>query len=335
MAIWLGVGGGAWSVNEANCKALFDLGARDVQAVMPDLNVHAAELAAIKKFGMTATSDIEVPLWVNTGMNPNVDISWAKPQLQAQKNAGWQYFSSEGLGRGQVDVIRSVAPFLNYGSENGANMYAGQYNHATDSHYANLLESYHKWAINDYYASAAIAKQNSPRFGITLMMYAADLETDINALLNYIDKVGNVQEVLLWCGLNDTVMKVFSSPWIDIVKAIKAKYGFRTDTPWAAVTPPPPPPPPPQDVILKADAYTFVRGTNSAVYVKGLVNGKWTPAWTSIGGIATGAPQQTKAPDGTVFVFVRGSDGAQWYKSVDPTTGKFSAWATLSGLLAP
>lgn len=249
MAIWLECGGSAWSITDPACKRLYDLGARGVHCVVGDMGVYQTELANITKYGMTPTLDIEIPLWVNTGMNANADISWAKTALQMQRNAGWKYFSSEGLGRAATDVIRSVGPFINYGSENGANMYAGQYNHAGDAHHANVLETYHKWAISDYKNTAVASWNNVSRQGLTLMMYAADLETDTTALVNYIkdlQALGITISVLhMWCGINSDIQMVFNEPWISVVNAVKNNFGAWNNTATWSATPTPTPTPSP------------------------------------------------------------------------------------------
>ena len=249
MSMWLEVGGAAWSITDPACKRLYDLGARGIHCVVGDMGTYQTELSNITKYGMTPTLDIEIPLWVNTGMNASADVSWATPSLQAQHNAGWKFFSSEGLGRAATDVIRSVGPFINYGSENGANMYAGQYNHAADAHYANVLETYHKWAITDYKNTAATSWNNVKRQGLTLMMYAADLETDTTALVNYIKELqalGITISVLhMWCGINSDIQMVFNEPWISVVNAVKNNFGAWNTTPTWSTAPAPTPTPQP------------------------------------------------------------------------------------------
>jgi hypothetical protein len=205
------------------------------------MGTYQAQINSIKKYGMVGTLDVEVPLWYDTAYNVSTDISVNLPQLKAQAAAGWSYFAAEGLGRAGVDVIRSVKPFINYGAENGDNMYGGRYNHATDAHFANLLETYHKYAINAYKASTAVAKANCSRYGLTLMMSntsdnPTDLELDTTVLINYINSIGGVQDVLMWTGLGSDILSIFNRPWAGIVSALKSAFGFRTDTLWAGAT---------------------------------------------------------------------------------------------------
>jgi hypothetical protein len=242
-AIWLEVGGAASSINDNSCQRLAALGARGVHCVVPDMGTYQAQINSIKKYGMVGTLDVEVPLWVNTGFNVNADLSPYLPQLKAQAAAGWSYFAFEGIGRAGVATIGSVRPCINYGDENGANMYAGEYNHAPNAHFANLLETYHKYAIDAYKASTAVAKANCPRYGLTLMMYnPSDLEQDTTALIDYINQIGGVQDTLMWTGVVTDILSVFNQPWLGIVNALKNAFGFRSDLPWTTVTPPPPPP---------------------------------------------------------------------------------------------
>jgi hypothetical protein len=249
---WVGVGGGAWSVTDAACKRVFERGLRDVHCVSPDLSPRQWEYSNIKKYGMTASYDNEIATWVNIGMNVNTDINWMTPQLQAIKNVGWQFFATEGQGRGQANTLRSVQNLINYGSEDGANMYAGMYNHEAGAHFANLMESYHKWALPAYRQTAKDYWSKCKNFGLTLMMYPADLETDIWALKSFMDELENyginISELLLWSGVSTGIERVFENPWIDIVRMVEDNWGLRTDTPWAGVTPTPPTPPPPAEI---------------------------------------------------------------------------------------
>jgi hypothetical protein len=241
MSIWLGAGGGAWSITDETCQKLAALGVRDVHCVSLDLSTQTAALTNIKKHGMTPTFDVEIPLWVNTNMNPYADISYVGPQLQGLKAAGWRYFASEGLGKAQVNIIRSVLPFINYGSEDGSDMYAGMYNHDSDAHFANLLESYHKGAIPMYQASAQSAWSKCKNFGITFQMYAptSDLETDLAAVEQYLTAFKGmgitISEVLLWSGEASDIAMVFNSPWADIINLLKRIFGLRTDPAWSTI----------------------------------------------------------------------------------------------------
>jgi hypothetical protein len=291
------------------------------------MGTYQAQINSIEKYGMVGTLDIEVPLWVNTGFNANADLSPYLPQLKAQAAAGWSYFAAEGIGRAGVATIGSVRPYINYGDENGANMYAGQYNHAPNAHFANLLETYHKYAIDAYKASTVAAKANCPRYGLTLMMYnPSDLEQDTTALINYINQVGGVQDILMWTGVVSDVLSVFSSPWIDIVNVLNANFGFRTDAPWSTITPTPP------STAIAFKAATGVQGgvdelalgSDTAVWNKS-VDGKWY----SLGGSVTSAPVGVYR-NGLLDVFVRGMNGRCWH--IPQRSGTiWGAWEDIGG----
>jgi len=66
----------------------------------------------------------------------------------------------------------------------------------------------------------------------------------------------------------------------------------------------------------------FVQGTNSALWENVYTGAKWS-GWHSLGGILTSSPAAT-GPD----VFVRGADGAAWWKNGS------AAWTSLGGQLA-
>jgi hypothetical protein len=248
--IWLGAGGDVSFITDASCKKLYDLGVRDIHSVVGYLGTYSVQLAAIKKYGMAATYDLEIPLWDNppVSMQVGVDISWAKGHLLAVKAAGWDYAASEGLGNSQTNVIRSIMPFINYGDEYGADMYAGQYAHDPDAHFANLLESYHTQSEDQYLNSAKSSWAKCKNFGLTLQMFAqtSDLET-VDNVLAYLDKLEamgiRISEVLFWVGWGCDIMHyIFNSPWIDIINALKNRYGLRTESAWSSSTLGPMPP---------------------------------------------------------------------------------------------
>ena len=339
MAIWLEVGGAASSINDASCQRLAALGARGIHCVVPDMGTYQAQINSIRKYGMVGTLDIEVPLWVNTGFNVNADLSQYLPQLKAQAAAGWSYFAAEGIGRAGVAAIGSVRPYINYGDENGANMYAGQYNHAPNAHFANLLESYHKSAVPAYLQSAAVAKANCKNFGITLMMYnPSDLEQDTTALINYINQVGGVQDVLMWTGVVSDVLSVFNQPWANIVSTLKTTYGYRTDSPWSGVTPPPPPPS--TTVTVASSPATCSRdGTTIDYFFLGSDKAIWhrhNKQWDSIEGVGASAPAAIagfKNP-GRIDVFVRGEDAGIYQRTWDGAKwNPLKDWNSLTGVV--
>jgi len=98
----------------------------------------------------------------------------------------------------------------------------------------------------------------------------------------------------------------------------------------ATATPPPPPPPPAPLPVGDGPAATSVGGGAEDVYVRGLDNALWTRhldgttwgAWTSLGGIITGAP----AASGT-DVYARGSDSALWTRHAG------GPWTSLGGVI--
>jgi hypothetical protein len=290
------------------------------------MGTYQAQINSIKKYGMVGTLDIEVPLWVNTGFNVNADLSPYLPQLKAQAAAGWSYFAAEGIGRAGVATIGSVRPYINYGDENGANMYAGQYNHAPNAHFANLLESYHKDAVPAYLQSAAAAKANCKNFGLTLMMYnPSDLEQDTTALINYINQVGGVQDVLMWTGVVTDILSVFNQPWANIVSTLKTKYGFRTDAPWTT-TPVPPPAVTFKEIVMTQNcADEFAWGSDGAVYHKPYGGSTWEP----LGGILTSAPAAIARPGGLLDVFGRGTNSVLYRNS--QVGGHWGGWNSASG----
>jgi hypothetical protein len=80
----------------------------------------------------------------------------------------------------------------------------------------------------------------------------------------------------------------------------------------------------------------FIRGANSALYVKnGSENpstGNWT--WstaTSLGGIITSAPAATLNSSGQIDVFARGNDGAVWSLSTTSNGTIVSGWYSIGG----
>ena len=230
MTVQLDIGGG--QITEANMAAAQKLGASRIHAVVGDLNTHKAELDLIHKYGMEGVLDVEIPLWVNIGMNTGADISWVGSQLQACQQAGWKYFSEEGGGRSQIDVISADGrKFINYGSENGANMYFGQYNHAADAHTENLIEWYHQYGINDgsYMATAKDSYAKCNVFGLTLMMYdTGDLyRPSIEPLKKSLDQLGAagipVSIVHMWSGQD--VGAAFREPWVSVINFLKNYYG--------------------------------------------------------------------------------------------------------------
>lgn len=61
-----------------------------------------------------------------------------------------------------------------------------------------------------------------------------------------------------------------------------------------------------------------------------------TGGWSSIGGSATSSPAATTPsfPNGAIYVFVRGTDGAVWYTTTTNDGTSWSSWHSLGGQLA-
>ena len=75
-------------------------------------------------------------------------------------------------------------------------------------------------------------------------------------------------------------------------------------------------------------------GAGGVLYSKTYSNGAWG-AWTSLGGpnsgVFKGAPSSVMAPNGTDYVFVRGTDNQLWQNILTGTTG--GGWGSLGGSL--
>lgn len=62
----------------------------------------------------------------------------------------------------------------------------------------------------------------------------------------------------------------------------------------------------------------FVRGLGGKLMHKRYNSGTWGP-WNNLGGIATSGPGATTFANKTrIMVFVRGTDGALWYRTWTP-----------------
>jgi hypothetical protein len=82
----------------------------------------------------------------------------------------------------------------------------------------------------------------------------------------------------------------------------------------------------------------FVEGTNGALYHKWSTNsGATWSGWQNLGGKLTASPAASAGGSPTapnqICVFVRGTDGACWYKEWTGTA--WSSWKSLGGQLAP
>jgi hypothetical protein len=75
----------------------------------------------------------------------------------------------------------------------------------------------------------------------------------------------------------------------------------------------------PDAVSLRTGHYSvFARGAGDALYQRTYASGAWSP-WVNLGGTLTSGPAATTYALGTrIMVFVRGSDGALWYRAWAP-----------------
>jgi hypothetical protein len=368
MTVQLDIAGPPSSITDANMAQAKALGASRIHLVVSDMNTHAAELALIKKYGMGGVLDVEYPLWVNTAdykekikagsvtfsplqlkagwrtlrisdeeeisytMNVNTDISWARPSLQAQQKAGWNNYSEEGGGRAQIDVIRGDGrKFDNYGSEDGANMYQGIYNHAADAHTENLMEWYHQYAVSSgvYLSTAKDYASKCKIFGLTLMMYTTgDLyypsTAPLKASLDQLKAAKiNVKVVHLWCGVQDNLAKAFSDPWIGVINFLRSYYGGFA----------------PMDITTKvttaSEIFRITSGANTDKFVIGSDKALWwkrnSEKWISLGGAAyPGTMPMAAYVNGTLEVYVIGTIGtnpAEWIRRLTGTTIAATAWS--------
>jgi hypothetical protein len=86
----------------------------------------------------------------------------------------------------------------------------------------------------------------------------------------------------------------------------------------------------------------FVEGTNGALYHKWSTNSgtSWSN-WENLGGKLTSSPAATFDANvpyqatNSIYVFVRGTDGAVWQKNWNGTVSAWSSWTSLGGQVAP
>lgn len=87
-------------------------------------------------------------------------------------------------------------------------------------------------------------------------------------------------------------------------------------------------------VTARAGGYdVFVTGMNHALYQKTWQNGEWS-TWTSLDGYLTSSPTATwrSDPAKALDVFVRGGDGAFWWRSGSGTPITWSSWVSIGGM---
>jgi hypothetical protein len=273
---------------------------------------------------MKAIYNVEA-IWINTGMNVGADISGYRPQLQAIKNAGWDAAISEGLSEKQVSVIRSIIPYINEGGEQGENVYSGgMYYRPFGMADGNYLECYHL-GVN-YDTAFTSANQSTPNnMGMTFMLYTtASLELDYGSLIRYIDSLLNrgikIKTMTFWVGFGQSALNKLDTNFHFLWNALN-KYGFtreevvQEDDDMAVERATP------AMVTVGNDIYTFVRGTNKALYCQ-----KNDDNWINLhGGLASGVGA-CAAPDGSIHIVVSGTDGYVW-RILMNADGTFGAWS--------
>ena len=77
----------------------------------------------------------------------------------------------------------------------------------------------------------------------------------------------------------------------------------------------------------------FIQGTDGALHqITWTAANGWATTWANLGGALTSSPAAVSRATGLIDVHVRGTDGADWYKSYVP--GAWSGWHSLGGQLA-
>lgn len=295
------------------------------QLVEQDLAPHKEIADRLHARGMKAIYNVEA-IWINSGFNVNADISGYRGQLQAIKNAGWDAAISEGLSQKQVSVIRSIIPYINEGGEQGENVYSGgMYYRPTSMADGNYLECYH-FGVN-YDPAFSSANQSTPdNMGMTFMLYTtASLEMNPAALTNYVDSLltrgVKIKTMTFWVGFGQSALNKLDSNFNFLWNALNNKYGFTReevehgddDMVVERATP--------AMVTVGNDIYTFVRGTDKALWCQ-----KNDEKWVDLGGKLDSGVGATAAPDGTIHIVVSGTDG-HVYRILMNSNGTFGAWA--------
>lgn len=301
--------------------------------VSKDLNPRKDICDRLLANGIFPVYDVEGALWAGT-YSP-ASIEWAIPALQAIMDAGWKGFSSEGMFGPNVDIIRKIGPYVNYGGENGEQMLGGYYGHWAGQHTANYMECYHKYALDAYKATAKTNLTDTPKeMGLTWMMYpqTADLEMDTNAMLEFMrwgESQGiNWKVALFWMGINQCPSDVIrDGTFMPLLNMVTGNYNVVRRTAWnqsdEVISPP-------ENMLVNGELYSFAQGTDNRLWGKAFSNGAWTE-WISLGGTLTSSPAWTFDGEGVLYVFVRGTDNGLWYKKLAGT--EWSGWMSLGGIL--
>lgn len=333
----------AWGGGTEDCssQATIDymkgLGFSEFQYVSSNLDPRKDICDRMIANGIFPVYDVEGALWA--GSFSAADISWAIPQLNAIKAAGWKGFSSEGMFGPNVEILRKILPFVNYGGENGEYMIGGYYNHWLGQHTANYMECYHSNVLQAYKNTALLNNKDTPHeMGLCWMMYpqTADLEMNTSAMQQFIkwgqDNGITWRAFLFWAGENDCpTYKLRDGEFIPLLNMVKGMFNIVKRTAWnQAVTPPPPPPVKHTTIVgspATAGTYVFVRGSDNALWFN---PNKGVGAWTSLGGIITSSPGAVQLASGAIVVNARGANG-EMYSQTLPVGGKWSGWDKGSG----
>jgi hypothetical protein len=236
-----------------------NLGFSEFHYVSADLNPRKDICDRLHANGIFAVYDVEGKLWAGQyDSNPLTAEEIA--QLKAIKAAGWDGFSSEGMFGPQIEVIRQIGPYVNYGGENGESMIGGYYNHQFGQHTANYMEAYHKSALGHshldeptapsapvyelpfktYKSTLLVNQKDTPKeMGLTWMLYpaTADLEMDTTAMKGFLDW-GEQQGVkwkvfLFWMGIVHCARdKIQDGTFIPLLNMVKGKFSIMKRTAW-------------------------------------------------------------------------------------------------------
>lgn len=89
-------------------------------------------------------------------------------------------------------------------------------------------------------------------------------------------------------------------------------------------------PAPPAVVCTPTEEWSFVRGTDGALYVHRLHAAPGD--WVSYGGVLTSGPDASLVDDGRIVVNARGADGATWRLVIDAVGKVTEDWTSIGGL---
>jgi len=209
----LAAGGDVQLMTTQELDTLKALGITEIHVVVPDAELYKNTLAEIQKRGMIAVYDGEMPFWYNRNSAAPFS-SLEVTTLKSIYDAGWRYFSSEGLYAAQVAQINAVGfKYISYGGDMGENLYTmpsfGL--HGSTSHYANDMEAYNPTIKTTIFNTILYhAKMTPCNNGILFGLWPIARNNGANLLatgngdawikeLNA--KGANVTTAVFWCGL--------------------------------------------------------------------------------------------------------------------------------------